>query len=42
MDEFIPMSLTGRASATNSILMLTALLMILVSRAAGRWLISLE
>ncbi len=29
-------------STTNSISMLTALLMILVTRAAGRWLISLE
>ena len=42
MDEFIPMSSTGRASTTNSISMLTVLLMMLVTGAAGRRLISLE
>ena len=40
--EFIPMSLTGRASTTNSISMLTALLMMSMTSAPGRWLNSLE
>ncbi len=34
-----PKSLTGRASKTNSISMLTALLMMSVTRAAGRFLL---
>jgi hypothetical protein len=42
MDEFIPMSSMGRASTTNSIPMLTTLLMISMTRASGRRLSSLE